>query len=91
MDNGQHLLIGAYRDTLELMASLGLDLNKKFLRTPLDLVIRNPFKRQTIKLKASRLPAPLHLLLALLSCRGFSFTERLRALQFGSRLFIALH
>ena len=88
VDNGQHLVIGAYKDTLGLIASLGVDLDSKFLREPLNLNIRNPFKRQTIKLKAFRLPAPFHLLVALLLCRGFSLYERLRALQFGARLFM---
>lgn len=88
VDNGQHLLIGAYKETLKLMESLGLDINEKFQCQPLDLNIRNPFKRQTIKLRASRLPAPFHLLLALLTCKGFSLSERLRAMQFGARLFI---
>ncbi len=88
VDNGQHLIIGAYKDTLNLMESLGVDLNEKFLRLPLDLNIRNPLKRQTIKLKAFQVPAPFHLLLALLLCRGFSLRERLRALQFGARLFM---
>ncbi len=88
VDNGQHLLIGAYTDTLSLIRSLGVKLDEKFIRQPLDLLIRNPLKRQTIKLKATRLPAPFHLLLALLTCKGFSFVERLRALQFGARLFM---
>ncbi|MDH5444553.1 MAG: hydroxysqualene dehydroxylase HpnE [Gammaproteobacteria bacterium] len=88
VDNGQHLLIGAYKDTLTLIESLGVNLEEKFLRQPLDLTIRSPLKRQTIKLKASRLPAPMHLLMALLSCRGFSLIERIRALQFGTRLFM---
>lgn len=88
VDNGQHLLIGAYKDTLQLMASLGVDLDEKFVRQPLDLVIKNPLKRQTLKLRAPRLPAPLHLLYALLTCRGCSFHERYRALQFGTRLFM---
>jgi len=88
VDNGQHLLIGAYKDTLRLMESLGVDLDKKFRRQPLDLNIRNPLKRQTIKLKATRLPAPFHLLFALLTCRGLNFRERLSAMRFGSRLFM---
>lgn len=88
VDNGQHLLIGAYKDTLKLMESLGVDLDEKLLRQPLDLNIRNPFKRQKIRLKARRLPAPFHLLLAILTCRGFSFRERLQAMRFGARLFM---
>lgn len=88
VDNGQHLLIGAYKETLALLASLGQDLDKKFVRQALDLNIRNPFQRQTLKLKAPRLPAPFHLLCALLTCKGFSLVERLRAMQFGARLYM---
>lgn len=88
VDNGQHLLIGAYHDTLKLIESLGVNLNEAFLRCTLDLQIRNPLKRQTIQLRAPHLPAPVHLLIALLTGRGFSFVERIRALQFGLRLFM---
>lgn len=88
VDNGQHLLIGAYKETLTLMKSLGVDTDKKFLRQPLELHIRNPFKHQTIKLKAPQLPAPFHLLFAILTSRGLGVIERLRALQFGARLFM---
>jgi len=88
VDNGQHLLIGAYHDTFQLLEFLGVDLNDKFLRQTLDLNIISPLQRQTVKLKAIRLPAPLHLMFALLTCRGFSLIERLRAMQFGARLFM---
>lgn len=88
VDNGQHLLIGAYKETLSLIASLGQNLNEQFVRQALDLHIRNPLQRQTLRLKAPPLPAPFHLLCAIVACRGLSFTERLRALQFGMRLFM---
>ncbi len=38
LDNGQHLLIGAYRDTLALMETVGVDLSTAFQRMPLTLV-----------------------------------------------------
>lgn len=38
LDNGQHLLIGAYRETLRLMALVGVDLDAALWRTPLHLV-----------------------------------------------------
>lgn len=88
VDNGQHILIGAYSKTLELIESLGVDLNSIFLRQKLDLHILNPLKRQLIKLKSAGLPAPFHLLMALLTCRGLTLTERFRAAQFGSTLFM---
>jgi squalene-associated FAD-dependent desaturase len=37
LDNGQHILIGAYRDTLALMRTVGVDLDAALLRRPLRL------------------------------------------------------
>jgi hydroxysqualene dehydroxylase len=38
LDNGQHILIGAYTETLRLMRWVGADPERAFLRTPLRLV-----------------------------------------------------
>lgn len=35
LDNGQHILIGAYVETLALMRAVGVDIDRAFLRTPL--------------------------------------------------------
>ncbi|CAN5254607.1 hydroxysqualene dehydroxylase HpnE [soil metagenome] len=35
LDNGQHILIGAYTETLRLMRTVGVDVEAAFLRTPL--------------------------------------------------------
>ncbi len=35
LDNGQHILIGAYTQTLALMRTVGVDIDKALLRTPL--------------------------------------------------------
>ena len=37
LDNGQHILIGAYVDTLALLRTIGVDADRVFLRTPLRL------------------------------------------------------
>ncbi|MFN8894692.1 MAG: NAD(P)-binding protein, partial [Betaproteobacteria bacterium] len=37
LDNGQHILIGAYRRTLELMATVGADPARLLHRQPLEL------------------------------------------------------
>ncbi|HWU84262.1 MAG TPA: FAD-dependent oxidoreductase, partial [Rhodocyclaceae bacterium] len=37
VDNGQHILIGAYRDTLRLMRKVGVDEAQALLRLPLQL------------------------------------------------------
>ena len=37
LDNGQHILIGAYRDTLDLMREVGVDIERALHRMPLTL------------------------------------------------------
>ncbi len=72
LDNGQHLLIGAYRDTLALAHSVGVDPAQAFLRRPFALIYPDGFV-----LRAVRAPAPLHLAGALWTARGLGWTERL--------------
>lgn len=74
LDNGQHILIGAYRSTLELLRQLGSDPERVLLRQPLDLRYADGFR-----MRAPGLPAPLHLAWALAGARGLSWTERLGA------------
>ncbi len=79
IDNGQHLLIGAYTETLRLIQSLHADrdLSSLLLRTPLRLESANG----NFCLRASRLPSPLHALSALLSAKGLSWSDRWHALH----------
>lgn len=85
LDNGQHLLIGAYEATLALMRRVGAPVDELLVRHPLNLLIRSVTGR-VLSLKAPRLPAPLHLLVALLGAGGLPFTERLSALLAARRL-----
>ena len=77
LDNGLHILIGAYRETLRLMQLVGSDPRLQLLRIPFTWIIHERFS-----LKAARLPAPLNLLYGLLAARGISFGERLSAARF---------
>ena len=77
LDNGQHMLIGAYRETLRLMRAVGADPDKLLLRQR--LAIEYPGK---FSLHAPRLPAPLHLLAALLTAGGLAWGERIAAMRF---------
>lgn len=77
LDNGQHLLLGCYRETLRLIELVGGNLEQDFLRLPLQLDLHGQFS-----LKAPRLPAPLHLLVALLSAQGLTWLERFKAARF---------
>ncbi len=71
LDNGQHLLLGAYSETLRLIARVGLDADQLLLRIPFEL--RYP---DCHSLRAGRWPAPWHLAAALLTARGFSLADR---------------
>ena len=77
LDNGQHILLGAYSETLRLMRLVGADAERLLLRLPLTLSYPG-----RLHLAAPRLPAPLHLLLALLSARGLDWSEKLAAVRF---------
>jgi squalene-associated FAD-dependent desaturase len=80
LDNGQHLLLGAYRDTLELMRKVGVDA-RALRREPLTLHIPG-----RLDLRAPRVPAPLHLAVALMRARGLRWGERLAAVRMGLAL-----
>jgi len=77
LDNGQHLLLGCYVQTLNMVEKVGGNIEKDFLRLPLQLDLHGEFS-----LKAPRLPAPLHLLGALLTSQGLTWSERLNAARF---------
>ncbi len=76
LDNGQHLLLGAYRETLELMRLVGVPTNA-LRRFPLTLEFPGH-----LSMRAPALPAPLHLLAALATARGLSWRDRLAAARF---------
>ncbi|MBI3935579.1 MAG: FAD-dependent oxidoreductase [Betaproteobacteria bacterium] len=78
LDNGLHILIGAYRETLRLIALVHGGLPARLLlRLPLTWIVAGHFA-----LKSVPLPAPLHLLWALLAARGAPLQERRRAVRF---------
>ncbi len=80
LDNGQHLLLGAYRETLALMREVGVSA-RALLRLPLTLTFARDFS-----LAAPRLPAPLHLAAALARARGLTWSERWAAARFALAL-----
>lgn len=76
LDNGQHILIGAYRDTLGLMQRLGIEPEQVLLGTPLSLPYPDGGGLQT-PAWAARWPAPLDAVAAILTASGWSWGERL--------------
>ncbi len=82
VDNGQHIMIGAYTECIRLLKMVGQCPYAKFKRMPLQLSVQNRQGKKII-LEAPRLPAPLHLLYALLRAQGLSFKDRLSGIYFG--------
>ncbi len=72
LDNGQHILIGAYAETLRLVRTVGVDPVQAFLRLPLELRSTSGFR-----LRTARLPPPFHLLAGLLRAEGLRFGDRI--------------
>ena len=77
LDNGLHILIGAYRETLRLVRAVHPEPSAALRRIPLDWHIHRHFR-----LKAAPLPAPLHLAAGLLAARGAPWSERYAAARF---------
>jgi squalene-associated FAD-dependent desaturase len=76
VDNGQHLLLGAYTETLRLVELVAPERNA-WVRQPLTLRTLSG-----MQLRAPRLPAPFNTLIALLTAKGLSVAERYAALRF---------
>ncbi len=77
-DNGQHILAGAYSETLRLMETVSSGSSTSgFLRLPLALDYPDG-----VRIRAPRLPAPLHLAAALLFARGLTLAEKISAIRF---------
>ena len=73
IDNGQHILLGAYSATLALMRVLGLDPSRHFIRLPLS--VRSADGRIRVQAFAG-LPAPLHIAAGLLVAKGLNWKEK---------------
>jgi squalene-associated FAD-dependent desaturase len=82
LDNGQHILLGAYRESLRIMRTVGLQPSQLLMRLPLQM--RYPKSENGMDLLAPRLPAPLHLALGVLRARGLSLADKLSLARFAS-------
>ena len=85
VDNGQHILLGAYRDSLSMMRTVGIDIDNAFLRVPLQMVYPSGIDGMVFSAPASKLiPAPLHLAIALLRAKGLRNADKLSLARFSS-------
>lgn len=91
LDNGQHILIGAYHESLRVMRTVGVDVEAALLRLPLDL--RDTHGRG-LHLPAlttdgprwlSRIRAHLALMRAIATAPGWNMAQRLALLRCAAR------
>lgn len=79
LDNGQHILLGAYSETLRLMQAVGIHPDDVLLRLPLQM--RYPGS-DGMDFITPRLPAPLHMLVGLLRAKGLAREDKLALARF---------
>ncbi|MDM0012190.1 hydroxysqualene dehydroxylase HpnE [Variovorax sp. J22P168] len=90
LDNGQHILIGAYAETLRLMAEVGVDPGAALQRIPLALRFPDggglslPALPEWLD-RASRRLVPLDVLAGVLGARGWSWQDKLSLLRTSGR------
>ena len=83
LDNGQHIMLGAYQETLALLKKAGIKEAQAFLRIPLQINMQSNSANSVFSLKSVNFfPAPFNLLFGFLCCKGLSFSERWAALKF---------
>jgi len=81
LDNGQHILLGAYAETLRMLRLVGVRPGVLDTR-PLTLA----YPGEACELRAASLPAPLHLAVGLLRARGLAWTDKLAMARLMRRL-----
>jgi hydroxysqualene dehydroxylase len=89
VDNGQHVVAGAYRETFEFLERLGA-MGGLRLQGSLELEIVEAGGRRT-RFACPRLPSPLHLLAGLMRWPALGWRDRLAALRMGLRRAPAPH
>ena len=80
LDNGQHIMIGAYTETLRLMQLVGVDPQTALLRTPLNLQFADGSG-----LALPAWPAPLDALAGMLTAGGWNWADKWSLLRASAR------
>ncbi|ASK26814.1 hydroxysqualene dehydroxylase HpnE [Neisseria chenwenguii] len=76
LDNGQHIMLGAYRSVLALLQHIGVREQDVFQRLPLQWHIHGGLQFQT-----ASLPAPLHIAAGVLRAKNLSFSLKTKLLR----------
>ncbi len=82
IDNGQHILIGAYAETLRLMNTVGVDTTTSLLRIPLRLQFPNG---EGLNFPDWRVPAAVQALIGMLGARGWNWQDKWSLLRVARR------
>ena len=86
LDNGQHIMLGAYRETLKLLGKIGVNEKDAFLRMPLNLEARAGGQTVFKLAPPAWLPAPFNQLIGFLCCQGLTWHERISTIKLMLRL-----
>jgi hydroxysqualene dehydroxylase len=81
LDNGQHILLGAYRETLALMRKVGADPERLFERRPLQVIDRDGFR-----LALAHCPTPANVAWGLVTASLVSWPEKLKTALWMQRI-----
>lgn len=79
LDNGQHILIGAYTDTLRLMRQVGVQPDTALLHLPMTLLFPDG-----LGLRFPAWPTPLDALAGIVSARGWTVADKWSLLRVAS-------
>jgi zeta-carotene desaturase len=80
LDNGQHVFMGCYRETLAFLEKIGTGDRIAFQK---NLAVDFAAPGEKCRFQTLPLPAPFHLASGFLFFKGLTLRERLRVLQFG--------
>jgi squalene-associated FAD-dependent desaturase len=81
LDNGQHLMMGCYRETLAFLREIGAQDGVWFQRNLAVDMVKPGGGR--VRLRCPALPAPMHLAAGLLTMRGLGILHKASALRMG--------
>lgn len=84
VDNGQHVLMGCYHETLNFLGRIGAR-NKLIFHQNLEIEMLD-LEGRSGQLRTASLPAPLHMTAALLRYRHLTVGERMSVIRAGMRI-----
>ena len=84
IDDGQHLILGCYKNSFQYLKKIK---SLSLLKFHNNLEINFRFGKRKFKLKAWNLPAPFHIIFSLLNLKSLQLKERINLIRIGFALF----